>query len=413
MLKRHQKLYEFFSFFGLIRSKNAQIAQNATLGRMVFRNKSAFTLRCYLFLTSSSALLLPWAVGCASPGPPRPPSLHLPAVVTDLTAERIGDQVKLHWTTPARTTDGLDIKGPLTAEICRTGPAPTCTTIQHFAVKPGPTEAIETLHEPLTLDPVSPLAYRVQILNSAGHSAGLSPEAYASAGVAPPAVQDLRATPTKSGVVIEWKQQAANAPVELDRVNLTEAPPAKTASKPATKSPLQLDPNQPTEVRLQAGKGQSDPGGTLDRTALRGNTYRYTAQRVRSVQSDGHALEMRSLPSPPITVQLRDIFPPEAPSGLVAVSGGSTPSERSIDLSWEPVSDIDLAGYYVYRQAVTPAGQPQGPSALLNPTPVVGPAYRDLTAAVGQRYAYRVTAVDAAGNESPPSNEIQETLREQ
>jgi len=31
----------------------------------------------------------------------------------------------------------------------------------------------------------------------------------------------------------------------------------------------------------------------------------------------------------------------------------------------------------------------------------------------GHRYAYRVTAVDAAGNESAPSVDVQEILREQ
>jgi fibronectin type 3 domain-containing protein len=49
----------------------------------------------------------------------------------------------------------------------------------------------------------------------------------------------------------------------------------------------------------------------------------------------------------------------------------------------------------------------------LNITPVVGPAYRDQTALAGHRYAYRVTAVDTAGNESVPSADVQETLREQ
>src|SRR5579863_10782647 len=42
--------------------------------------------------------------GCASPGPPLPPSLKLPEVVSSgLTATRVGDEVRLHWTTPART----------------------------------------------------------------------------------------------------------------------------------------------------------------------------------------------------------------------------------------------------------------------------------------------------------------------
>src|SRR5690349_4647726 len=42
--------------------------------------------------------------GCASPGPPLPPSLKLPEAVTDLTTSRVGDHVILHWTTPSHTT---------------------------------------------------------------------------------------------------------------------------------------------------------------------------------------------------------------------------------------------------------------------------------------------------------------------
>src|ERR1700677_1156322 len=71
----------------------------------------------------------PWAVallslavaletGCASQGPLQPPSLHLPAPAEKLTAERVGDQVLLSWTTPAKTTDGDLIKGSISANVC-------------------------------------------------------------------------------------------------------------------------------------------------------------------------------------------------------------------------------------------------------------------------------------------------------
>ena len=45
-------------------------------------------------------------------------------------------------------------------------------------------------------------------------------------------------------------------------------------------------------------------------------------------------------------------------------------------------------------------------------TPVVGPAFSDQTVQPGHTYVYRVTAVDATGNQSAPSTEVQETLRE-
>ena len=144
-----------------------------------------------------------------------------------------------------------------------------------------------------------------------------------------------------------------------------------------------------------------------------GESYRYTARRVLSVALGGHNLELRSVASPPVTVVMRNIFPPHPPSGLEAVPGGATAADRSIDLSWTPNADPDLAGYIVYRQEVDSKGVAAGTATRLNPTPVVGPAYRDQTAMAGRRYAYRVTAVDAAGNESAPSDPVQETLREQ
>jgi hypothetical protein len=169
----------------------------------------------------------------------------------------------------------------------------------------------------------------------------------------------------------------------------------------------------PIEVKLRTPVQPEDTGGTIDHTAQTGQTYRYTAQRVRSLSLGGHALELRSAISPPATVVMRDTFPPHAPSGLEAVPGGVTAADRSIDLSWTPDTDADLAGYFVYRQEVDEKGVVAGTATRLNITPVAGPAYRDQTAMAGHRYAYRVTAVDTAGNESAPSAEVQENLREQ
>jgi hypothetical protein len=369
------------------------------------------------------------AVGCASPGPPRAPSLRLPVIVKDLTAERVGDEVHLHWTTPAKTTDDLPIKGSLTAEICRSpassSPPPVCTPVKRLAVQPGPSQAVDTLPGPLTLDPVQLLAYRVQILNANGRSAGPSPEAFAAAGATPPPVEDLRAIPVRSGAMLEWRQQSNAASIELDRqlegaptpTKATKPKPAiKPTLKPAAKSsptPTQPKPTIPAEVKLQTPQQASDPGGTIDRAAQFGETYRYTAQRVRTVSLSGHSLELRSPASPPVVLLLKDTFPPAPPTGLAAVPGGATPADASIDLSWEPDTDSDLSGYIVYRQQVNSTGALTGTATRLNANPLPGPAYRDQTAVVGQRYAYRITAIDTVGNESAPSADVQETLREQ
>jgi hypothetical protein len=399
------------------------------------------------------ALPIVFVAGCASPGPPHAPSLDLPELVKDLTAERVGDTITLHWTTPEKTTDHIAIKGTITAEICRTSiPAsppvspstPACAVVKRLLVQSGSSHAEELLPPSLTVDPASLLAYRVQLFNAHERSAGSSTEAFAAAGATPPPVEQLRATSIREGIQLEWKQQKDTTPgysqVQLDRhliapTATTATPPANSASSTAQKPTLRsksrktsppaafasakpqatptTQPKNPDDVKLETPKHAADAGGTIDQTTQKGESYRYAARRVREISLAGHALEVRSELSAPVTVAMFDTFPPGVPTGLEAVPGGATASDRSIDLSWTPNTDADLAGYSVYRQEVTSAGQVAGPATRLNPSPIVGPAYRDQTAIPGHRYAYRVTAVDATGNESAPSADVQETLREQ
>jgi hypothetical protein len=370
-----------------------------------------------------AGLLLPLLLACASPGPPRPPSLHLPSLVTDLAAERAGNTVRLHWTTPSGTTDGLGIKGQLTAELCRetgvpgelargggktapTQPHTACTRLTRLPVKPGPSQATDPLPANLTAEPATLIAYRVQIFNAANRSAGTSRPAFAAAGAAPPPVAQLRGAASRNGAIIEWQTEpATDARIELDRILLpTFSQTTKPAAPTAPKNSLNLAPNLPSEVRLQTPNDSPDPGGTLDRTARKTETYTYQAQRVRTVTLEGHTLELRSAPSPIITVHLADTFPPLPPAELAAVPGENA---ASIDLSWQPVVDNDLAGYLIYRRAANTTA----PFQKLTSKPVTAPAYTDTTTTPGQRYTYRVTAIDATGNESPPSNEAEETAR--
>jgi hypothetical protein len=396
--------------------------------------------------------------GCASPGPPRPPSLRLPQLVNDLSAERLGGRVVLRWTTPSRTTDDLDIKGPMTAELCRqadtrSSPAaarPTaCAPVLRLPVLPGPSEATDILPPAFQADPVKLLAYHVQLFNSAGHSAGNSTMAFTPAGAAPQPVALLRAAASEQGAVLEWSSPepgaaqpnsaaAGTSPgdlIDLKRIDLSAPPPPGREPKPAavqphgksaarSKSPQSKKPadEAPNEAHLRAPDSPSGarPGtaGTVDTTAAMGSTYTYVAQRVRVVTIEGRKLEIASEPSAPVTLAMRDTFPPKPPSGLATISGTAAPDpalaaaspQPYIDLSWEPNTEPDLAGYRVYRQLARPDGSPQGPLARLTPLPIAVPAYRDVAVRPGQGYIYSVTAVDAAGNESAPSAKALESL---
>ena len=432
-----------------------QAAQNARLKQMNSASKSprnplASALPAALISTLAALL----TSGCASPGPPRPPTLNLPRPITDLTAERIGDKVILHWTTPAKTTDNLPIKGSITAHLCRTTiaaditaappvtPQPTpktpakkpatgkkstakstpptpitaaCTPVQSIPIQPGPTTATETLPESLTADPVTLLDYRVEIDNASGHSAGSSNPAYAAAGAAPTPVESLRATAIPTGIMLEWAATPAtpSTTVELDRTDTTLA--AAKPAQPKPNSSPQLAGKETPEVHLNATPTNNQqpttnnqPSGTLDQTAHFGDTYTYTAQRVRTFQLNGHTLQIRSTISTPTTLTLRDTFAPATPTGLIAIPNQQPATNNqqppSIDLSWEPNTEPDLAGYYVYRRTTS------APATRLTPTPLPGPAYRDLAATPGQRYIYTVTAIDTSGNESPPTPELEQTL---
>jgi hypothetical protein len=370
-----------------------------------------------VFVVAAAAALAGFAVSCASPGSPRPPSLHLARVVTDLTAERIGNRVRLRWTTPDHTTDDLPVPAPLTAEICRETSVPpsrkspdgiACNVVVQTQVKPGASEASETLPAPLLADPVTTLRYRVRLLNPDGRSAGESMAVLAPSGAVPAPVLGLRATASRQGAILEWTPIGAPAVVELERRLAVSAQPEKpTSSKGAVG--LAGD-EQPVEVHLLSGDPQKsgttqDPGGTLDRTAQRGDGYLYRAQRLRTVTVGGQTMELRSELSAPAALQVTDTFPPSAPTGLASVPSTSN-GKAAIDLSWQPDADLDLAGYNIYRKAAS------GSFVRVNTAPIKSPAYTDATVTPATSYVYRITAVDASGNESPPSAEITETAQQ-
>jgi hypothetical protein len=274
---------------------------------------------------------------------------------------------------------------------------------------------VDTLPASLRSGPARLLAYRVQLLNAAGRTAGPSAAVFAASGPAPEAIGDLHAKATKAGLVLEWDREQGTGnreqgtggaeAVEVDRVALE--PPAAAVSE--RKGGLPVGAQESSESRFRAGSGGAvDAGGTIDRTAQLGHTYRYTAQRVRTVALGGQTLEVRSVPSAEVTVAVQDVFPPEAPTGLVAVPGFAGEGEAqkpAIDLSWEPNMEPRIAGYRVYRRNVEGDAAWQRLGAEL----VRVAAYHDVAVVAGKRYVYRVTAVDAAGHESGPSGEVEET----
>ena len=284
--------------------------------------------------------------------------------------------------------------------------------VRQVKVKPGePAEATDVLPAALAADPPQELSYRVQLLNASGRGAGPSAPTLAVSGAAPAAVAGLAARSTKAGVELQWKAQpGVGTVVVLDRTITQASPPKPAAAKSGGPDTLLSSPSEAAEVKLKAG--ESDAGGTLDRTAQIGRTYSYTAQRVRTVVVNGQTLEARSNLSAPVAVKVEDVFAPEIPTGLVAApgfAGEGASAGPTVDLSWEPDMEPRLAGYRVYRRDLDGA-QPAA-WKLLTPQPLRSAAFSDHDVAAGRRYAYRITGVSDAGVESAPSAEVQETAQ--
>jgi hypothetical protein len=383
------------------------------------------------------ASVLAFEIGCASQGPLQPPSLHLPALAEKLTAERVGTQVQLSWTTPAKTTDGDLIKGPISANVCldtspsatppppppkkgrgkkKTAPAPatpaaTCNAVAHLAVTPGPSQTTTDLSPALSAGAPALVAYSIELQNANGRSAGPSAPVYVAAGSAPPSVDALSISARRESAVIRWKPEPGASVMELKRTLIaTGEGPVSTSPPPATKSPAPFSPTgskqPPRELVLRPDvKPAKDPGGISDPSVRDGDTYTYVAQRVLAVTLEGHALELRSPPSSPATFAYHDTFPPKSPTGLVLVPGGGFGEPPSIDLAWDANFEPDLLGYNVYR------GDGDAAFVRINPEPLPTPSYRDLQVEPGRQYTYRVTAIDQRRNESPPSAVASESLR--
>jgi hypothetical protein len=133
-------------------------------------------------------------------------------------------------------------------------------------------------------------------------------------------------------------------------------------------------------------------------------TYEYRAETVTVVAESGKLeVQVEGDDTPEIKVFANDIFPPAVPSGLQAVFSGPGQSPF-VDLVWAPVSDLDLAGYNVYRH------EQGAPAAKLNTELLKTPAYRDSNVESGKRYFSSVSSVDARNNESGRSEEASEAV---
>lgn len=133
----------------------------------------------------------------------------------------------------------------------------------------------------------------------------------------------------------------------------------------------------------------------LSRTVEQGETVTlsYAAGNITDSATPTHNA-LAPFPGFPVgNLSTADVTPPAVPTGLFA-----TAASQSVSLVWDETADADVASFRLYRDGEL--------IATLAPTET---AYADTGLQNGTTYAYWLTAVDAAGNESDASVEAAAT----
>ncbi len=346
--------------------------------------------------------------GCAAPGEPYERKPPTPVAITDLTAAQAGNDVVLTFTLPQESVERRPLQRLPEIEIYRdfvkppevgqTSPAapanPTLLVTIPVAMEDQYTEqghihyADSLRAEDFTQHPDSVAIYTVRTQVSEKKPSASSNAIVVRVYPAPDAIGDLNTEVTYSALVLTWtapeKTLVGSAPAisGYDVYRGEPEPGAAVAQDMKLKSPL-----------VKIGEAQSAP--YQDAQFAFGTTYVYSVRSV--VQHSGQAME--SANSNLVVVTPRDTFAPGAPEGLLVVL---VPKQGDVaahlELSWAINPETDIAGYNVYR-----GDQADAAGTRLNTELLLTPAFRDMNVQPGQRYFYRVTAVDHAGNESPSS----------
>jgi hypothetical protein len=334
---------------------------------------------------SSAAALAAFLLntGCGYIGGTLAPLANVPTAPADLAAIQRGARVIAHFTEPDVTTEGFPIKGDLDLDL-RAGPAPDVWNESAWAAQAERVAPARITKAPPNKPNGAPLqlaeyefsstAWTGKTIVIAARVIGSNKKASNwSALLTLPVVaplakpEQLVATPLANGIRLTWRGAGGHFRI------LRRAKGEGYAELATTAAPEYLD------ARAEFGK-----------------TYSYQVLAFAAVAPQREA---QSDLSDEATILYKDEFPPATPAGLTA-----TPSPASVELSWEANTELDLAGYRVYRSVDGGAFEKV---ADVNEIPT----YSDRAVERGKTYRYVVTAMDKSGNESGRSATVQAVLQ--
>ena len=299
-----------------------------------------------------------WLAGCAYVRAPKPPTLGILVQIPQVVAVERGNDLVIDFLLPAATTDKAVLKKPVAIDL-RAGPAGPNWEAAARRIE-APASAPGWVRVQVPAAPWVGQSIELRLRAAGKRRFSQWSDAVRFKVVPPLAKPALKVEPVPEGVRLSWSASAA-AEYRVYRLAPLELKPSLIAS---VKSPEYID-NQ-TQY---------------------GRTYVYS---VQAFVASGTS-EAESEASEATSITPADIFPPAVPGGLATVAGVS-----SIEVSWNPDTETDLRGYYLYRSV--DGGPFERVGELL-----ATPAYSDRAIADGKHYRYQVSAVDQSGNESARS----------
>jgi hypothetical protein len=321
-----------------------------------------------------------------------------------LSGVQQGNEVILSWPAPLRNAPDSSVQSIRRIDVYRLAEKPDAAralTEDEFAARATLVgsvtyEQIRNAGETLTYDDAlefagepARLRYAVRYVNASGQRAAFSNFLLIepAARIAQPPTLQRTGKVTEDAITITWQAPTTNidgsTPVNLLGYNV-----------------YRMDESQSTPGQTPLNSSLVSTTEYVDKSFKFGGEYRYI---VRAVSLGTEGAQVESLNSNLITVSPRDVFPPLAPSGI-----SIAPAPGRLSIFFAANVEPDIAGYNIYR--ATDPDLPKANWTKLNAALLTRTSFQDDKVETGRKYYYYVIAVDTAGNISPPSDVVSETV---
>jgi hypothetical protein len=396
---------------------------------------------------------------CGKKGPPLPPLVPVPDAVRDMTARRVGSDVFVKLTLPARNVDTSTPVNLGRVELYGytglSAPPPTRFTTVAALVgtvePPAQTGEVATLRDTLMPDELVPgpaparvggpggpaipgtavptadargsmkRFYMAIAFSDRGRPGPPSPVIELPLTPVPDAPLEVRAAYTADAVILTWEPSGGVVGFLLDRALPPAASPLDDPPLVGREGTLPVGPTTYNVYRETAPDPSAPPVaesapmaappvplnptpiasfGFTDALRIDGRQRCYTVTAVRG--TGDRAIE--GGPSAPACVTPVDTFPPTPPAGVSPIA-----SDGEISLVWEANSEPDLRGYVVLRGEAGDATLTPVTDQVVQET-----RFTDRSVRPGVTYVYAVTAVDTRlpqPNVSAESERVEVTAR--